>query len=85
MPLCREAFKQAIGSTIAVMRRDQQIAGLQQLQDQVQGSHPGRRHDAPAPPSSLHSASAKRVTGRIAAARVVVLALLAEFPERVIG
>ena len=85
MPFCGQILKQAIRATVTVMRRNQQITWLEQLQDQVQGRHARGRDRSTGTPFKFTERVSQCVSSRITAARVVVFAFFAKFTKCIVG
>jgi len=78
-------LQQAVRAAVAFLGGHQQLARVQQLQDEVERRHAGGRDDRARPALDLGKGRAEGAARRVAAAAVVVLPLLAEAGEGVVG
>ncbi|MNQ71508.1 hypothetical protein D3C85_861770 [compost metagenome] len=85
MTLLGAGRQQAVGAAIAVVRRDQQLAGVEQAQRQVDRGHAGGGDDGAGAAFQLGQGLGQDVAGRVARARVVVFPLLVEAGEGIVG
>ena len=85
MPLLGAGVQQATGAAVTVVRRDQQVARLQQGQGQVDGGHAGGGDDGARAAFQFGQGFGQDVAGRVARAAVVVLPLLLEAGEGIVG
>ncbi len=84
--LLRQCIEQAPAATVRIVRHHQGIARLQQcVQHQVDRAHAGGGDDAASAAFQFGQCFAQQVAGRVAAARVVVLPLVAEAIETEVG
>ncbi|MNT00593.1 hypothetical protein D3C72_1350300 [compost metagenome] len=77
--------QQAVGAAVAVVRRDQQLAGVQQRQRQVDRGHAGGGDDGAGAAFQFGQGFGQDIAGRVARARIVVLPLLIEAGEGIVG
>ncbi len=76
------SLEQPVGAAVAIVRSDDAPAVRDQIADQGNRGHAGRRHDRTGAQLEIGERLRKQVAGRIPGARVVVAALLAEAAER---
>ena len=85
MTLASQRLVETVRAAVAVVGHDQQVAGFQELHHDVQRRHPRCRDHRACAAFERGQRLAECVAGRVAGARVVVLALLPETGEGVIG
>ncbi len=86
MALARQRVEQAPAATVGVVRHHQPVARLQQrVEHQVDRAHAGGGDHPAGAAFQFRQRFAEQVAGRVAAAGVVVLALVAEAVEAEVG
>ena len=81
MPLLRKVGKQSKTATVAVVWRNQQVAGFEQLQHKIDGRHAGRCHYSACAALQSGQCLGQCIARGISGARVVVFPAFAEACE----